>query len=260
MFLSKTKFGYYYIWHKDEQGKKCKVSTRTKVKGEAYQVLANFKGLNTREPRSIGLQEFMAEFLAYASATYSKATVDMYRRALSHLVNIVGDTPLRKITPRQIDEYKTTRLMAVKPVSVHIELRALKAAFNTAKRWRILAENPSEESPLPAVPDHVPVFFSVVDVQRLLSVIREAWLRDMVLLAVLTGMRRSELMNLRWANTDMERRVVQIESSATFKTKAGRRRTIPLNDAALALLRSRLGKSELEYVFFDRERRLNLNT
>lgn len=65
-------------------------------------------------------------------------------------------------------------------------------------------------------------------------------------------MRRSELVNLRWTDIDLERRVIQTESSATFKTKAGRRRTIPLSDAALILLRSRLAKNSLEYVFFDR--------
>jgi integrase len=252
VFLSKSHSGYYYIWFKDERGKKCKVSTRTKLKGEAYEALANFKGLTKKEPKALGLKEFTSEFLSYASATYSIATVDMYRRTLSNFAGINGNYPLRKITARHIDEYKTNRLKCIKPVSVHIELRALKASFNTAKRWKLLSENPSEESPLPSVPEHAPVIFTLEDFQKLLKVIQETWLRDMTLLAVLTGMRRSELVNLRWANVDLERRVVQIESTATFKTKAGRRRTIPLSDAALIILRSRLGKSQLEYVFFDR--------
>jgi hypothetical protein len=46
-----------------------------------------------------------------------------------------------------------------------IELRALKAVFNMAKRWKLLSENPSEESTLPALPEHPPVFFSVRDLQ-----------------------------------------------------------------------------------------------
>ena len=50
MFLSKSKSGYYYIWYKDERGKKCKISTRTKSKREAYQALANFKGLRRKKP------------------------------------------------------------------------------------------------------------------------------------------------------------------------------------------------------------------
>jgi hypothetical protein len=133
MFLSKSHTGYHYIWYKDERGKKSKISTRTKVKREAYQALANFKGLVNKQPKSLSLTEFTTEFLAYASAIYSVATVDVYRRTLSNLVAVIGNTPLRKITPRQIDEYKTCRPKRVKPVSVHIELRAIKAALNTAK-------------------------------------------------------------------------------------------------------------------------------
>ena len=74
----------------------------------------------------------------------------------------------------------------------------------------------------------------------------------MTLLAVLTGMRRSEPVNLRWADVDLERKVVQVESTASFKTKAGTRRTIPLSDAALVILRSREGSSKSEWVFTDR--------
>ena len=68
MFLSKSQTGYYYIWYKDERGKKCKISTRTKVKGEAFQALANFKGITKKEPKSISLTEFTSEF-TYASPT-----------------------------------------------------------------------------------------------------------------------------------------------------------------------------------------------
>ena len=99
MFLSKTKSGYCHIWYKDERGKKCKVSTRTKLRGEAHQALANFQGLTKRKPKSISHEQFTSEFLAYASVTYSVATVDMYRRTLKNLELAVGGTPLRKITP-----------------------------------------------------------------------------------------------------------------------------------------------------------------
>lgn len=258
MFLSKCRSGYYYIWYKDERGKKCKVSTRTKVKGEAYQVLANFKGLVKREPKSIGLRQFTEEFLAYAAVTYSPATVEIYKRTFSHLVAITGDMPIRKITARHIDEYNTRRLQRVKPVSASVELRALKAAFNTANRWKLLSENPSEESPLPSVPEQAPIFFTLDDFQRLLSVIREPWLKDVVMLAVLTGMRRSELANLRWAHVDFGRRLIHIETSASFKTKSGQRRTIPLSESAMRVVRSRVGKDSSDHVFSNRGRKVNV--
>jgi hypothetical protein len=56
------------------------------LKGETYQALANIKGLAKQDPKSISLKEFTTESLAYASATYSIAKVDMYRRTLSNSI------------------------------------------------------------------------------------------------------------------------------------------------------------------------------
>jgi integrase len=62
-------------------------------------------------------------------------------------------------------------------------------------------------------------------------------------------MRQGEILSLRWSDLVLARKVVHITSSPSFKTKAGRRRTIPLGDTALYLLTSKQGRSASEYVF-----------
>ena len=71
----------------------------------------------------------------------------------------------------------------------------------------------------------------------------------MVIFAVLTGMRRGEITNLRWQDVDLTRKLLAIQSNPTFKTKSGKRRTIPLNETALYILSARHGKETSEYVF-----------
>jgi hypothetical protein len=44
MFLSKRSNGIYYLWLKDELGRKLKVSTRCKRKGEALKFPQSFRG------------------------------------------------------------------------------------------------------------------------------------------------------------------------------------------------------------------------
>lgn len=70
-----------------------------------------------------------------------------------------------------------------------------------------------------------------------------------VVFAVLTGMRRGEITNLRWQDVELSRKLIAIQSSPTFKTKQGKRRTIPLNETALYILNARHGKDTSEYVF-----------
>jgi integrase len=89
---------------------------------------------------------------------------------------------------------------------------------------------------------------------RLLSVLTgpRADLRPVVILAIHTGMRRGELLSLRWANVDFERGLIHVMNSQREKTKSGHNRSIPMNRIArgelLGLLRQ---TSHTEYVFFN---------
>jgi len=63
------------------------------------------------------------------------------------------------------------------------------------------------------------------------------WLRDMVRFAVCTGMRRSELLNLRWSDVDLEHGFIIVRNREDFQTKSGHERSIPLAGDAVEVLR-----------------------
>jgi integrase len=136
-----------------------------------------------------------------------------------------------------------------KAVSVNIELRALKAAFSVAIRWKLIDENPCALVEQLPTPDETPHFFTPADFEKLLGAITQDWLREMVVFAALTGLRRGELCNLKWQDIDFATKVVQIHSSATFKTKQGKRRVVALNNTAYLVLKARKEHSPSEYVF-----------
>jgi integrase len=163
----------------------------------------------------------------------------------------------QSVTARHIDQYKANRLdNKRKAVSVNIELRALKAAFNVAKRWKLIDENPCTDIGQISSPDEPPHFFTTADFEQLLGAISQGWLREIVVLAVVTGMRRGELCNLKWQDIDFTANVVQIHSWATFKTKHGKSRVVALNHTAVILLQSRKQLSPSEYVFTLNDKRI----
>jgi integrase len=250
MYLSRRSKGVYYLWYKDDAGRKHKVSTHTTLKSEANQFLREFKVTRVRSARSMRLSEFVAEFLTFAGTTYSPKTVDIYHRVFGIFQELAGDPTLQSITARHIDQYKALRLNSKrKAVSVNIELRALKAAFNVAIRWKLIEENPCAQVGQIPTPDEPPHFFTPADFEKLLGAITQDWLREMVVFAALTGLRRGELCNLKWQDIDFAAKVVQIHSSATFKTKQGKRRVVALNNTAYLLLQARKDVSPSEYVF-----------
>jgi integrase len=249
VYLSRNSNGYYYIWYRDESGKKQKVSTRKRMKAEAIKALIEYRKLIDQKMGRTNYAQFVEEFLPFAQATYSAATYDLYQRTLKLFGKSIGTIRLREISPRHIDAYLVKRLETIKPTSANIELRALKAAFNTAKRWRLVADNPCSDVRAPAIAEVAPVFFSPDDFERLLRAITEEWFKELVIFAVLTGMRRGEIVNLRWQDVDLSRRLVTIQSNSTFKTKHGKRRVVPLNDRAHFLLSSRHTQVPTDPVF-----------
>lgn len=195
------------------------------------------------------LSEYFTEVLSYVQANLGHGTLAIYKNTFRLFGASVGDCSLRSLNPRHFDRYKTERLGCVKPSTVNIELRTLKAAFRLAVRWRFLTESPLEGVTLVRIPERQPVFFSREDFQRLLSAIQEDWLRDTVLFAAATGMRQGEILSLTWDKIDRRRKIVRVESGSSFKTKGGKMRSVPLSEAASGVLQLREGNPPTGYVF-----------
>jgi len=238
----------YYIGHYQDGRRRWK-STGATVKADALKALTEFKELLQERARSVSLEQFVSEFLAYGEANYSPKTLTLCKAILGRFLSFAGNVSLRELTCEHVDKFKAKRLREISPVSVNVELRMLKAAFNTARRWKLLEADIFEGVSLAQVPDRAPLFFTRSDFQRLLECIKERWLKDIVVFAVLTGLRRGEILNLKWSDVDLQGKLIHIHTSSTFRTKQGRRRTVPLNDTATVLLSSKQGKSPSEYVF-----------
>jgi len=145
----------------------------------------------------------------------------------------------------------------VSPVSVNVELRALRTILFLAVRWQLLESNPFSKAKLVSVPEMEPTHFSKEDFQRLLGVIKEQWLKDLILFTVTTGLRRAEVLNCQWKDVELDRRLVHIHSTPTFRVKCGKRRTIPLNGVATQILLAKRSRNESgDYVFTLNGRRL----
>ncbi|MGB6034173.1 MAG: phage integrase N-terminal SAM-like domain-containing protein [Bacteroidota bacterium] len=148
------------------------------AKRDALKALSRFQELLNKTPTPVSLKEFSERFFAFAESSYSPRTVETYNRALPRFLKLIGDQLLVEITAEHFDRYKSERLRRVSPVTANIELRALRAAFNTAKRWRLIERHPFEDVSLATVPQQAPSFVSPQDFQRLLDSIREKWFRD----------------------------------------------------------------------------------
>jgi integrase len=251
-----SRSNYWYVSFTDSDGKRIQKSTGKTVKQEAYKVLTEFQTFIKTKSKPVLLSKLAEQFLEYARSNYAKGTFAVYNATLKRFQAICGDIAIHKLTARHWDTYRVERLKCASPVSVNIELRALKAFLNTLVRWGSLEHSPFNRQPLANVPESSPVFFSKEDFQKLLDVIKQAWLKEAVVFTVLTGLRRGELINLRWQDVNLQRRIFTVQSNPTFKTKQGKKRTLPLSETAFHLLTIKQPQSIGEYIFTFRGRQI----
>jgi len=159
-----------------------------------------------------------------------------------HLLPRFGDLRLCDITTDRIQAYVThLREQKYSPHSIDHYHEVLSAVLRSAVRWKRLEANPAEGVVLPRItPVRSKWVLAPKEAGALIGCLAPKP-RAMVALAIVSGMRRGELLGLRWKCIDDESAIVRIEEACYLghfdspKTAAGRR-LLPVPVPVLALL------------------------
>jgi len=135
----------------------------------------------------------------------------------------------------------------VSPVKTSLEFRTIKAYFQVAVKWDLLAKNPCAGVKSIKISPQRPAFLSKDEFSILMTSIKREWLKDVVRFAVATMMRAGEIVNLQWDSVDLENRVILVENKDGFRVKTRQPRSIPMNDWVYEFLSARRKPSG--YVF-----------
>jgi integrase len=120
---------------------------------------------------------------------------------------------------------------------VSMDFRTLRAAFNRAVKLKMIESNPFAACEDVRIAMVKPYSLSKVEAEVLLKGIPRGWLRDVVVIALCTGMRLGEIVHLKWEDVDFARECINLENSGEFLLKTRKPRTIPLNKIALEVLK-----------------------
>ncbi len=155
-----------------------------------------------------------------------------YGIMVTNLKRFFGNPTLTQVTPKTIVAYKNKRYAdGVTPATINRELAVLKKAFNLACReWEWAKENPVCRVSMERELNTRDRWLTEEEEHRLLAAAAPG-VRELIVFAINTGMRRGEILSLTWAGVDLTRRTVTV-----FKSKNGERRTIPANQAVMDLL------------------------
>ena len=164
----------------------------------------------------------------------------------------IGNHLLSDIAPALIAEHRDLLLREIgmrgkkrSPASVARHMAALSHAYTIAiKEWGWIDDNPLRKVQKPKEPRGRVRFLSDEEREKLLESCKnseEPFLYPIVVIALSTGARKSEILNLTWADVDLQRKVAVLQ-----QTKNDERRALPLAGEALECVKGLAGMRRID--------------
>lgn len=168
------------------------------------------------EPSSQTFQEFLEKWLENKKDNLKPSTFDTYRRMVQvHIIPSLGKHKLDKLNPIHINDfYKHLREdKRLAPASIYKCHNVIRNALNQAVKYGFIARNAAEAVDTPKVGKKEMKFWNERQVMEFLEIAKDDRLYIVFFLAVTTGMRRGEILGLRWKDIDFKKGVLSINQT-----------------------------------------------
>lgn len=193
----------------------------------------------------VTLRFFMEEYSKMIKLNRSKSYFVSVCSSFKHFIEFFGyGKSIQTISLKDVENFLThlqhnviKRRSSSSNEGYRVYFRTLKAAFNKAKDWGYVKENYFTKVKLPKRQKLAPVFINSNQLSTISDQIKNEIVEDVVVFAFYTGMRLNEIVNLRWKNVDLNKRIITVGDDK-FLTKGRNQRFIPICDEALTSILS----------------------
>lgn len=231
-------------------------NTLVKIKAELLDVARGFKKPDVED---VPFEKFADDFLEL----YSKQNKRSWKSDELSLENLKrsfrGET-LASITPEKVERYRAARKVEasknsrlgtpISPSTANRELACLKTLFSKAVEWGRIEMNPAARVKKLKEPPGRETILTEDQARRLVEAAGPEF-RPIIITALGTGARRSEILNLKWRDVDSVMGIITITNS-----KSGRSRKIPMSATVASALSAIPRRGE--YVFWNAETKTHI--
>jgi integrase len=191
--------------------------------------------------------ELVETYLAFTDGRQRSHETKKY--ILESLKTIYGSYPLRRFNTLLVEQLQTDIISkGRKPATNNKTLNILKHAFRKAVEWDMVEEEVLKRiRKVKLLRDEGMRlrYLSIEECQGLINAC-DCHLKPIVITALNTGMRRGEILNLKWDNVDLKHGFILLD-----KTKNGDRREIPINETLRMTFQSVMRRLDIPQVFHD---------
>ena len=144
----------------------------------------------------------------YCIPNVSKITTKGYKDYIKVMIPYIGNYKLNKIKKGQKGKELTPKTM------LHY-FDLVNLMFKQAKKWKFIESNPNEDATRPKLQKKKRNFYNIEQVQSLFNCLNNENIkyRTIIILTLVSGVRRSELCALRWSDIDFINKTLYIDNS-----------------------------------------------
>jgi len=170
-----------------------------------------------------GPKQTIKQYLEYWLEEVHKPTIRLssyvkYHRLIHiHILPALGHVPLQKLAPQQVQSfYKQKSDEVLSPKMVHSIHGVLHKALENAVRWKLVSRNVCDLVSPPRLVKREIQPLTADQARRLIKAARGHRLEAVLVMAITTGMRRGELLALRWQDIDFEHQSLHVRRTVDF--------------------------------------------
>src|SRR5438067_9426361 len=195
------------------------------------QVLENSYFPPNRQSGRMPFKDFAQMYLEREGALLKSIRTD--RNRVLAWAREFGNRPLGQITRTEIEAWRREKMARCRPATINRDLSRLRRMFSLAVEWELLEESPMAGIRFLRENNARTRYLSLEECQRLIASCIAPHIRALVAIALHSGMRLGEILNLCWHDLDFESGFILVRDS-----KNGEARHVPMDTSLSALLRA----------------------
>jgi integrase len=205
--------------------------------------IAAGKYLGIKAPKHVIFDNLCGEYLVYSEANKESSRRD--RTSIKNLLKAFSGRFVSEIRARDLERYMVQRIQndGVKAATVNREVSCIKHIYTKAVDWGYVSENHLRSVKKFKEPPGRDRCLSQEEMNQLLDCCPQH-IRPVVVTALRTGMRKSEIFRLRWSDVDFVRKCIKVT-----KSKNNQSRHIPIDHVLYTLLLRLPRNAEHDFVF-----------
>ncbi len=200
------------------------------------------------EKKEYTFRELAEKYSAWAAPRH-KGWQKVERLIVGQIVNRFGEYSLNSFTTYVIEQFQSDELKrGLDPGTINRSITTLKGMFNKAVEWEMVDENVLNRVRKAKNLEGATERLRYLSIEECFSLedACDPHLKPIVITALNTGLRKSEIFTLQWDNhIDLRHGFILLDN----KTKNGERREIPINDVLRATLQGITRRLDIPYVF-----------